>query len=155
MHVDSLWNNNNKNTTSAAIAITLFDDENINFKSYLKRRVQFDSNSCGVWFVAGIASYVNALPLSSGLDDAFDIAYNSVERKAETPVNLSVPTSSNWKFKDHIDYFYSTFLSSCFDGRSTSFWILFRRFTKGICSTCLYITHVNECPIRELIFAWT
>ena len=155
VHVDSLWNNNNKNTTSTAIAITLFDDENINFKSYLKRRVQFDSNSCGVWFVAGIASYVNALPLSSGLDDAFDIAYNSVERKAETPVNLSVPTSSNWKFKDHIDYFYSTFLSSCFDGRSTSFWILFRRFTKGICSTCLYITHVNECPIRELIFAWT
>ena len=49
----------------------------------MKRRVQFDSNSCGVSFVAGIASYVNALPLSSGLDDAFDIAYNSVERKAE------------------------------------------------------------------------
>ena len=93
VHVDSLRNNNSKNATSKAIATTLFDDENINFKSYFKRRVQFDSNSCGVWLVAGIASYVHALPLPSGLDDAFDIAYSLLERKAEIPVNSSVPTS--------------------------------------------------------------
>ena len=75
VHVDSLRNNNSKNATSKAIATTLFDDENINFKSYFKRRVQFDSNSCCVWLVSGIASYLHALPLASGLDDAFDIAY--------------------------------------------------------------------------------
>ena len=34
--------------TSKAINITLQDDENINFKSYFKRGVQFDFNSLGV-----------------------------------------------------------------------------------------------------------
>ena len=98
VHVDSLRNNNSKNATSKAIATTLFDGENINFKFYFTRRVQFDSNSCGVWLVAGIASYVHA-------HDAFDIAYSSFERKAEIQVNSSVPTSSNWKSEDHIDFF--------------------------------------------------
>ena len=97
VHVHSLRNNNSKNATSKAIATTLFDDENINFKSYFKRRVQFDSNNCGVWLVAGIASYAHGLPLPSGLDDAFDIAYSPLGRKAEIPVNSSVPAPSNWK----------------------------------------------------------
>ena len=96
---------NSKNATSKAIATTLFDDENINFKSYFKRRVQFDSNNCGVWLVAGIASYAHGLPLPSGLDDAFDIAYSPLGRKAEIPVNSSVPAPSNWKSEDHIDFF--------------------------------------------------
>ena len=56
--------------------------KNINFKSCFKLRVQFCSNSCGVWLVASIASYVHALPLPLGLDDALDIAYCSLERKA-------------------------------------------------------------------------
>ena len=105
VHVDSLRNNNSKNATSKAIATTLFDDENINFKSYFKRTVQFDSNNCGVWLVVGIAPYVHALPLPSGLDDTFVIAYSSLESKAEIPVNSSAPTSSNWKREDHIDFF--------------------------------------------------
>ena len=104
MHVDSLQNDNSKNATSKPIAKTLFDDENINFKSYLKRRVQFDSTSCGVWIVAVIA-YVHALPMPSGLDDAFDNAYGSIERKAQIPVNLSIPTSTNCKSKDYINFF--------------------------------------------------
>ena len=61
VHVDSLRNNNSKNATSKAIATTLFDSENISFKSYFKRRVQF---SCGVWLVADIVSYVHALPFA-------------------------------------------------------------------------------------------
>ena len=88
--VQSLRNNNSKNATSKAVATTLFDDENINFKCYFKRRVQFDSNSCGVWLVAGIASYVHALPLPSVLDDAFDIAYSSLERKTEIFFRLHI-----------------------------------------------------------------
>ena len=105
VHVNCLQNNNSKNATSRAIATTLFNGENINFKSYLKRRVQFYSNSCGVWSVAGIASYVHALPLPSGLDDAFDIESSLLENKAEIPVNSSVPTSSNWKSEDHFEIF--------------------------------------------------
>ena len=88
--VQSLRNNNSKNATSKAVATTLFDDENIKFKCYFKRRVQFDSNSCGVWLVAGIACYVHALPLPSVLDDAFDIAYSSLERKAEIFFRLHI-----------------------------------------------------------------
>ena len=75
VNADSLRNNDSKNVTSKAIATTLFDDENINFKSYFKRRVRFDSNSCGVWLVAGIASYVHALPLPSGLHLILHTAY--------------------------------------------------------------------------------
>ena len=103
VHVNCLQSNNSKNANSRAIVTTLFDDGNINFKSYLKRRVQFYSNSCGVWPVACIASYVHALPLSSGLDDAFDIASSLLEQRAEIPVNSSVPTSSNWKSEDHFE----------------------------------------------------
>ena len=77
VHIDSLRNNNSKNATSTAIATTVFDDENINFKYYFKRRVQFESDSFGVWLVAGIFSYAQALPLPWGLDDAFDISYSS------------------------------------------------------------------------------
>ena len=105
VHVDCLQNNNSKNAISRAIGTTLFDDKNINFKSYFKRRVQFYSSNCGVWLVAGIASYTHALPLRSGLDDAFDTACSLLEHKAEIPVNSSIPTSSNWKSEDHIDFF--------------------------------------------------
>ena len=110
MHIDSLRNNSSKNATSKEIEATLFDGENINLKSYFIWRVQFDSNSCGVWLVAGIASYVHALPLLLGLYDAFDIAYNSLERKAKIPNNSSVPTSSNWIREDHIGVFLTTHL---------------------------------------------
>ena len=103
VHIDSLRNNNSKNATSTLIATILFDHENINFKSYFKQRVQFESDSFGVWLVAVTFSYVHALPLPSGLDDAFDIANSSLERKTE--IHSSVPTSSNWKNKDHIDFF--------------------------------------------------
>ena len=98
-------NDNSKNAASKARVTILFDEVNINFKSYFKRRVQFDSNSFGVWLVAGIASYVHALHLTLGLDDDADTACSSLKRKAEIPVNSSVPTSSNWKSEDHIGFF--------------------------------------------------
>ena len=151
VHVDSLRNNNSKNATSKAIATTLFDDENINFKSYFKRRVQFDSNSCGVWLVAGIASYVHALPLPSGLDDAFDIAYSLLERKLEIPVNSSVPTSSNWKSEDHINFFSTAhFLVHALmkDPFRSEFYL--EDAPKGIRSNFFYITDVTKCPMSTI-----
>ena len=151
VHVDSLRNNNSKNATSKAIATTLFDDENINFKSYFKRRVQFDSNSCGVWLVAGIASYVHALPLPSGLDDAFDIAYSLLERKVEIPVNSSVPTSSNWKSEDHINFFSTAhFLVHALmkDPFRSEFYL--EDAPKGIRSNFFYITDVTKCPMSTI-----
>ena len=43
-------------------------------------RKQFDANSCGVWFVAGMSSYLINLPEISDRYNAFDIAYNLLER---------------------------------------------------------------------------
>ena len=146
VHVDSLRNNNRKNPTSAAIATTLFDDTNINFKPYFRWRAQFDSNSCGVWLVAAIAFYAHALPLPSVLDDAFDNANSSLEHKAEIPVNSSIPTSSNWKSKNHIDFFSTAhFLVHALmeDPFCSGFYL--EDTPKGICSNFFYITDVTKC----------
>ena len=121
VHVHSLRNNNSKNATSKAIATTLFDDENINFKSYFKRRVQLDSNNCGVWLVAGIASYAHRLPLPSGLDDAFDIAYSPLGLKRRFQLIRPYLHRQIGKAKIISIFFDCTFLISCFDGRSISF----------------------------------
>ena len=151
VHVASIRNNNSKNATSKAIATTLFDDENINFKSYFKRRVRFDSNSCGVWLVAGIASYVHALPSPLELDNAFDIAYSLLERKAEIPVNSSLTTSSNWKSENHIKFFSTAhFLVHALmeDPFCSEFYL--DDAPKGIRSNFFYITDVTKCPMSTI-----
>ena len=139
------------NTSITRFATTLFDDENINFKAYFKRRVQFDSNSCCVWLVAGIASYVHALPLPSGLDDAFDIAYSLLERKVEIPVNSTVPTPSNWKSEDHINFFSTAnFLVHALmkDPFRSEFYLEYA--PKGIRLSFFYITDVTKCPMSTI-----
>ena len=148
LHVDSLRNNN---ATSKEIVTSLFDDEGFNFKSCFKRRVQFDSNSYGVWLVAGITSYVHALLFPWGLDDAVDIACNSLDRKVEIPVNSSVPTSSNWKSEDHIDFFSTThFLVVALskDPFRSEFYL--EDAPKGIWSSFFYITDVTKCPMSTI-----
>ena len=42
-------------------------------------RRQFDSNSCCIWLVAGIASYVLNLPIPSQKQEGFEIAYSLVK----------------------------------------------------------------------------
>ena len=110
VHFDSLRNKSSRNATSKAISRTLFDNENINFESFFKERVQFDSNSCGVWLVAGITSYIHALPFPSDRDDAFEIAYSALEFKTNNIVtNSSVPAPPNWKSEDHTELFSSAY----------------------------------------------
>ena len=41
---------------------------------------QFDANSCGVWLVAAMSSYLINLPEISDRYNAFEIAYNFLER---------------------------------------------------------------------------
>ena len=148
VHIDSIRNNSSKNATSKATEATLFDDANINFKFYFIWRIQFDSNICGVWLVAGIIPYVHALPLLLRLDDAFDIAYNSLERKAKIPINSSVPTSSNWIRVDHI-------------GVSLTTHFLFHALTEDPFRSEFYIEdalenlstkkcHQNKCMIKSI-----
>ena len=54
IHIDSLLSNNSNNRTSQKIAQNLFESEtNVQYESLFPTRRQFDSNSCGVWLVAG------------------------------------------------------------------------------------------------------
>ena len=47
---------------------------------FFSERKQFDANSCGVWLVAGMSLYLINLPEISDRCNAFDIAYNLLER---------------------------------------------------------------------------
>ena len=84
IHIDSLrLANEKKKTISDIIAKVLFEQKEDRFKSYFTARVQFDSNSCGVWFITAMAAYVHSLPKPSVRNDAFDIAFSLFERKNE------------------------------------------------------------------------
>ena len=89
--------------------------------------------------------------MPSGIDDAFDIAYSSLERKAEILVNSSVPTSSNRKSEYPIDFFSTAhflvhaltedpFRSECY----------LEDAPKGIRSDIFYITDVTKCPLSAI-----
>ena len=76
IHIDSLSSNNSNNRTSQKIAQNLFESEtNVQYESLFPTRIQFDSNSCGVWLVAGIASSVLNLPIPSQKQEAFETSY--------------------------------------------------------------------------------
>ena len=83
IHIDSLRPANGKNPISNIIAKVLFEQKEIRFKLYFTTRVQFDSNSCGVWLIAAMAAYVQSLQKSPVRNDAFDIAFSLFERKFE------------------------------------------------------------------------
>ena len=84
--------------------------------------------------------------MPSGLDDAFDIAYSLLERKVEIPVNSSVPTSSNWKSEDHINFFSTAhFLVHALmkDPFRSEFYL--EDAPKEFRSNFFYITDVTKC----------
>ena len=85
-----------KKTISDIITKVLFEQNKVRFKSYFTERVQFDSNSCGVWLIAALAAYVHSLPKSSVRNYAFDITFSLFERKKEfrdENVQSEVPSS--------------------------------------------------------------
>ena len=59
VHVDSIKPNAARNPTSVKIAKKFFESEEfVTFKSLYSERVQFDSNTCGIWLIAGMSSYI-------------------------------------------------------------------------------------------------
>ena len=114
IHIDSLRAANGKNPISEIIAKVLFEQKEVRLKSYFTTKVQFDSNSCGVWLIAAMGAYVYSLPKPSVRNDAFDIALSLLERKKEfrdENVEFEVPSSENWKSEGHIKIYTSaTFL---------------------------------------------
>ena len=100
IHIDLLSSNNSNNGTSQKIAQNLLESEtNIQYESLFPTRRQFDSNSCGVWLVAGIASSVLNLPIPSQKQEAFEIAYSLVEYvKSEVTPLLVLDTEEFKKY---------------------------------------------------------
>ena len=100
IHIDSLSGNNSNNQTSQKIAQNLFESEtNVQYESLFSIRREFDSNSCGVWLVAGIASSVLNLPIPSQKQEAFEIAYSLVEYvKSEVTPLLVLDTDKLKKY---------------------------------------------------------
>ena len=93
---DSLRSAKGKKTISDIITKVLFEQNKVRFKSYFTERVQFDSNSCGVWLIAALAAYVHSLSKSSVRNYAFDITFSLFERKKEfrdENVQSEVPSS--------------------------------------------------------------
>ena len=76
IHIDSLPWDQPKNPTSLQIAKILLETSKPIFESLFSERKQFDANSCGIWLVAGMPSYLINLPEISHRYNAFDIAYN-------------------------------------------------------------------------------
>ena len=66
IHIDSLRWEEPKNSTSIQIANMLFENSQSTFESCFSERKQFGTNSCGVWLVAGMSSYLINLPEFSG-----------------------------------------------------------------------------------------
>ena len=67
IQISSLLWNQPKNPTSFQIAKMLFENSKLAFESLFSERKQFDANSCGVWFAAGMSSYwINLREISDG-----------------------------------------------------------------------------------------
>ena len=99
IHIDSLRPaNGKKNNFGYYWKKVLSEQKKVRFQSYFTARVQFDSNSCGVWLIAAMAAYVHSLPKPSVRSDAFDIAFSLFEPKKEFRdqyVEHEVPSSEN------------------------------------------------------------
>ena len=148
IHIDSLRPENGRNPVSDIIAKVLFEQKEVRFKSYFTARVQFDSNSCGVWFIAAMGAYVHSLPKPSVRNDAFDIAFCLFKRKKEfrdENVVSEALLSENWKSEDHINMYTSAkFLLDVLKNNPTNSPFYTEVLPKGIRSNYVYITDTTK-----------
>ena len=75
------------NPTSIQIAKMLFENSQSTFETFLSKRKQFHADSCGVWLVAAISSYLINFPGISDRHNAFDISFleqNPIIQKVES-----------------------------------------------------------------------
>ena len=80
IHVDSLRWDQPKNPTCIQTAKMLFENSQPTFEFPFSGKKTIYANSCGVWLVAGMSSYLINLPEISDRHNAFDIAYILLER---------------------------------------------------------------------------
>ena len=79
--IDSLHWYQLENPTSIQIAKILFENSQSAFESFLSKRKQFHADSCCVWLVAGISSYLINFP---GIFDISFLEQNPIIQKVES-----------------------------------------------------------------------
>ena len=85
--IDSFRWDQLENPTSIQIAKMLFENSQSTFETFLSKRKQFHADSCGVWFVAAISSYLINFPGISDRHNVFDISFleqNPIIQKVES-----------------------------------------------------------------------
>ena len=92
-----------------------------------KTTKQFDANSCGVWLVAAMSSYLINLPEISDKYNAFEIAYNFLERNPIIQKVESLYTNDTKKS----EYFRQSLL-------------------KGIRTNFFFITDISKTSISDI-----
>ena len=92
-----------------------------------KKKKQFDANSCGVWLVAAMSSYLINLPEISDRYNAFEIAYNFLERNPIIQKAESLYTNDTKKS----EYFRQSLL-------------------KGIRTNFFFITDISKASISDI-----
>ena len=152
VHVDSPRNNNSKNAQPQKQSQLPYLMTRTSTSNLILNKVSSLTSTVVVFgLLLVLPAYVHAIPLPLGLDDAFDIAYSLLECKVEIPVNSSVPTSSNWKSEDHINFFSTAhFLVHALmkDPFRSEFYL--EDAPKGIRSNFFYITDVTKCPMSTI-----
>ena len=105
------------------------------FESFFKERIQFDSNSCGIWFVAGFCSLLKGLPDIQEKCEAFDLCYNL----------LSIPTEEQLKIVSSAEFLINALTKS----PETSEY--FRKVPqKGIRTNFFYICDLSEVNLADI-----
>jgi len=91
IHIDSLRPNNPENPTSIAISKILLDSRGVSFVSGFSEIVQFDSNSCGIWLVAGFCCHILGIPLPTEKREAYENVANLLQTYHDKRQRHKVP----------------------------------------------------------------
>ena len=146
IHIDSLSSNNSNNRTSQKIAQNLFESEtNVQYESLFPTRRQFDSNSCGVWLVAGIASSVLNLPIPSQKQEAFEIAYSLAEYVKSEVTPLLVLDTEEFKKYTSAEFLINVLLN---EPQKSEY---FREKTvKGLRNSYFYVADITQNSLQDI-----
>ena len=154
IHVDS-FTKTADNPTAKKIAEIFFKDESVNFRSLFPSRRQFDSNSCGVWLVSGMISFINGLSEVTDRHSAFEICYNMLESSApemqhfdEQPKPISHLDIIS---EDQVKRFsQASFLIGALKEPENSDY--FRKVPpKGIRTTLFYVTDISQTSMSDVL----
>ena len=105
VHIDSLTVENSANTTSRKIANIFFGNKDVKFKLLFSTRKQFDSNSCGMWLVSGICTFVLNLPDLNDRSSAFDVCCNLLDKATKLLINEKTCITSHFNFNEQANMF--------------------------------------------------